>query len=159
MHGVRNMIFKDKIALITGGSRGIGKAITLKLASEGADVIINFFRNRQAAEQTAAEVKNLGRTARIIKANVGEKEKIDSLFETITADYGKLDILINNAASGAARTILELDDQAWDWTMDINTKAFLFCAQHAVKLMEGRNGKWWLFQAWVPSWCGKAMPR
>jgi enoyl-[acyl-carrier protein] reductase III len=55
------MLFKDKIALVTGGSRGIGKAITLKLASEGADVIINFFRNRQAAEQTAAEVKALGR--------------------------------------------------------------------------------------------------
>jgi enoyl-[acyl-carrier protein] reductase III len=135
------MIFKDKVALITGGSRGIGKAITQKLAAEGADVIINYFRNRQAAEQTVAEIKNAGGSARCIKANVGEKEKIDAMFETITKDYGKLDFLINNAASGAARSVMDMDAQAWDWTVDINAKAFLFCAQQSVKLMEGRKGK------------------
>ncbi len=135
------MSLKGKVALVTGGSRGIGRAIVLRLAEEGADVIINFFRHRQAAEQTAAEAASKGGTARIIKAHVGEIEKIDSMFETISNDFGRLDILINNAASGVARSVLELDSQAWDWTMDINAKAFLFCAQRAAKLMEGRDGK------------------
>ncbi len=135
------MSLKNKVALVTGGSRGIGRAIVLKLAEEGADVIINFFRNRQAAEQTAAEIASKGGTASIIKAHVGDAEKINSMFETITTNFGRLDIFINNAASGAARSVLELDSQAWDWTMDINAKAFLFCAQKAAKLMEGRNGK------------------
>jgi enoyl-[acyl-carrier protein] reductase III len=135
------MSFKDKIALVTGGSRGIGRAITMKLAGEGATVIINYFRNRKAAEQTMADVKNMGGNASIIRANVGDEEKINAMFDTITSDYGKLDIFINNAASGAARSALELDSQAWDWTMDINAKAFLLCAQRAAKLMEDRKGK------------------
>lgn len=135
------MSLKYKIALVTGGSRGIGRAISLKLAGEGATIIIDYFRNRQAAEQTAADIKNLGGTAHIIRANVGDPEKINAMFDTITNDFGKLDIFISNAASGAARSAMELDSQAWDWTMDINAKAFLLCSQRAAKLMEGRNGK------------------
>jgi enoyl-[acyl-carrier protein] reductase III len=132
------MTLKGKVALITGGSRGIGRAITLKLASEGADVIINYFRKRQTAEITAQEARDRGVTAHIIKANVGDAEKIDSMFNEIEARFGRLDILINNAASGVARSALDLDSRGWDWTMDINAKAFLLCAQRAVKLM--KNG-------------------
>ncbi len=135
------MRFKGKVALVTGGSRGIGRAIVLKLAEEGADVIINYFRNRQMAEKTAAEAEGKGVTARIIKAHVGDVEKLNNMFETIGKDFGKLDIFISNAASGVARTAMELDSQAWDWTMDINAKAFLLGAQNAARLMEGRNGK------------------
>ena len=135
------MSLKGKVALVTGGSRGIGRAIVLKLAEEGSDVVINFFRHRQAAEQTAAEAASKGVTAHIIKAHVGDIEKINGMFETIENDFGKLDIFINNAASGVARPVLDLDGQAWDWTMDINAKALLFCAQRAVKLMEGKGGK------------------
>jgi enoyl-[acyl-carrier protein] reductase III len=135
------MRFKGKLALVTGSSRGIGRAIALKLAEEGADVIINYFRNRQMAEKTAAEAEAKGVTARIIKAHVGDAEKLNNMFETIATDYGKLDIFISNAASGVARTAMQLDSQAWDWTMDINAKAFLLGAQQAAKLMEGRGGK------------------
>ncbi len=135
---VNEMSLKGKVALITGGSRGIGRAITLKLAAEGADVIINYFRKRSAAELTAQEVRNKGVTAHIIKANLGELEKIDSMFNEIEARFGRLDILINNAASGVARSALDLDSKGWDWTMDVNAKAFLLCAQRAVKLM--KNG-------------------
>lgn len=132
--------FKGKVALVTGGSRGIGRAITLKLAAEGADVIINYFRRRSAAELTAQEARDKGVTAHIIKANVGEPAKIDAMFNEIAEKFGRLDILINNAASGVVRPALELDDRGWDWTMDINARAFLLCAQRATQLMP-KGGK------------------
>lgn len=129
------MSLKGKVALITGGSRGIGRAITLKLAAEGADVIINYFRKRSTAEMTAQEARDNGVTAHIIKANVGEPEKIVAMFNEIEEKFGRLDILINNAASGVARSALELDSRGWDWTMDVNARAFLLCAQRAARLM------------------------
>jgi len=135
------MRLKGKIALVTGSSRGIGRAIALKLAEEGADIIVNFLRHRQGAEQTARDIEGLGVSAQIIKANLAEPEKIDAMFETIASTYGRLDILVNNAASGVARSALDLDTRGWEWTMDINARAFLLCAQRAAKLMEGRGGK------------------
>ena len=127
---------KGKVALITGGSRGIGRAITLKLAEEGADVAINFFRKKSTAENTAEEARAKGVKAHIIKANVGEPEQIESMFDEIESQFGRLDILVNNAASGVARSALELDNRGWDWTMDINARAFLLCAQRAARLMK-----------------------
>jgi enoyl-[acyl-carrier protein] reductase III len=132
------MSLKGKTALVTGGSRGIGRAISLKLASEGADVIMNFFRKRETAESTAAAVRGLGVNAHIIKANLAEPEKIDRMFGEIEQKFGRLDILINNAASGVARRAMELDTDGWDWTMDINARAALLCAQRAAALM--KNG-------------------
>jgi len=125
-----------KVALITGGSRGIGRAITLKLAEEGADVVINFFRKKSTAESTAQEARDRGVKAHIIKANVGEPEQIGSMFDEIESQFGRLDILVNNAASGVARSALDLNDRGWDWTMDINARAFLLCAQRAARLMK-----------------------
>jgi len=134
-------VLKGRVALVTGSSRGIGRAIALKLAEQGADVIINFFRRRQAAEQTAKDIESLGVTAKVIKANVGDPDKIDEMFDIISSSFGRLDIFINNAASGLPRSALDLDSKGWEWTMDINAKAFLLCTQRAVKLMEGRGGK------------------
>lgn len=134
-------MLKGRVALVTGSSRGIGRAIALKLAEQGADVIINFFRRRQAAEQTAKDVESLGVTAKVIKANVGDPDKIDEMFDIISSSFGRLDIFINNAASGLPRSALDLDTKGWEWTMDINARAFLLCTQRAVKLMEGRGGK------------------
>jgi enoyl-[acyl-carrier protein] reductase III len=135
------MSFHGKVALVTGGSRGIGRAVALKLAAEGADVIINFFRNRQAAEQVVAQVAAVGVNAKAVKANVGDVAQINTLFDFITQEFGRLDIFVNNAASGVARSASDIDTQAWDWTMNINARAFLLCAQKAAKLMEGRAGK------------------
>lgn len=132
------MSLKGKVALITGGSRGIGHAITLKLASEGADVVINFFRKRSAAESTAEAARVMGVKAHIIKANLAEPEKIERMFAEIDEKFGRLDILVNNAASGVARTALELKSDAWDWTMNVNARAALLCTQQAVPLM--KNG-------------------
>ncbi len=134
-------MLKGKVALVTGSSRGIGRAIALKLAKEGADVIVNYFRRREAAEQTANEIEKLGVTSKVIKANVGDAEKISEMFDIIARSFGRLDILVNNAASGLPRSALDLDTKAWEWTMDINARAFLLCTQRAVKLMEGMGGK------------------
>ncbi len=135
------MSFHGKVALVTGGSRGIGRAIALKLAAEGADIIINFFRNRQAAQQVVAQVAATGVSAKTVKANVGDVDQIDAMFDFIAREFGRLDIFVNNAASGVARSASDIDTQAWDWTMNINARAFLLCAQKAARLMEGRAGK------------------
>lgn len=127
---------KGKVALVTGGSRGIGRAITLVLAAQGADVVINYLRRKSAAEQTAQDAREKGVVAHAMKANLAEPEKIDALFDEIEARFGRLDILINNAASGVARSALDLDDRGWDWTMDINARAFLLCARRAAPLMK-----------------------
>jgi enoyl-[acyl-carrier protein] reductase III len=135
------MSFEGKLALITGSGRGIGRAIALKLASQGADIIVNFFRHRESAEQTAKDIEALGVKAEVIRANVGDPAKIDEIFDTIGSKFGHLDILISNAASGVGRPIADIDVKAWEWTMDINSRALLLCAQRAAKLMEGRSGK------------------
>jgi len=135
------MPLKGKLALVTGSGRGIGRAIALKLASQGSDIIVNFFRRREAAEKTAKDIEALGVKAEVIRANVGDPAKLDEMFDTIATKFGHLDILINNAASGVGRSVMDVDIKAWDWTMNINARAFLLCAQRAAKLMEGRGGK------------------
>jgi enoyl-[acyl-carrier protein] reductase III len=135
------MSLEGKLALVTGSGRGIGRAIALKLASQGADIVVDFFRHRESAEQTARDVEALGVKAEVIRANVGDAAKIDELFDMIGNKFGHLDILINNAASGVGRPLADIDVKAWEWTMDINVRALLLCAQRATKLMEGRGGK------------------
>ncbi|MFC0557525.1 enoyl-[acyl-carrier-protein] reductase FabL [Halalkalibacter alkalisediminis] len=131
---------EQKVALVTGSSRGIGKLIALKLAEQGYDLVINYARSKQAALDTAKEIEALGRKALVVKANVGKPEKIKELFARIDEEYGRLDILVNNAASGVLRPLMELEENHWDWTMDINSKALLFCAQEAAKRMEKVGG-------------------
>ena len=101
-------MLEGKVALVTGGSRGIGRAIALELANEGADIIINHLRHRSAAQETAEEIRQKGRQAHIIRANVGEPEKIEAMFAEIADKFGHLDILVNNAASGVARKAMGL---------------------------------------------------
>jgi enoyl-[acyl-carrier protein] reductase III len=129
----------QKVALITGSSRGIGKATAIRLAKQGYDIIINYARSRSAALEVANEIEALGRKVLIVKANVGDVEKIKLMFTQIDETFGRLDIFVSNAASGVLRPAMELEETHWDWTMNINSKALLFCAQEAARLME-RNG-------------------
>jgi enoyl-[acyl-carrier protein] reductase III len=134
------MPFANKTALVTGSGRGIGQAMALRLAREGADVVVNFFRNRAPAEAAAAQIRTLGRRALVVRADVGEPEGIEALFAETEKEFGGLDILINNAASGYNRPVMEQKIKGWDWTMNINARAALFCAQRAAPLMEKRGG-------------------
>jgi enoyl-[acyl-carrier protein] reductase III len=136
--GIENMT--QKVALITGSSRGIGKATALRLAQSGYDIVINYARSKKSALETAEQIQALGRKALIIKANVGEVAKVKDMFAQIDQEFGRLDVFVNNAASGVQRPVMELEESHWDWTLNINSKALLFCAQEAAKLMEKNGG-------------------
>ena len=124
-----------KIALVTGGSRGIGKSIALELGRRGATVIINYLKNHEAAKTTVEELKLQGIKTTRIKAHVGEEAAIDSLVSKIEKQFGQLDILVNNAASGVMRPTTELSVKHWDWTMNINARGPWMLSVAASRLM------------------------
>ena len=132
--------FENKIALITGSGRGIGRVIALHFARLGADIVVNFFRNRPPAEATAAEIRALGRRAWVIKADIGDLDALNHLFDKVEREAGGLDFLVCNAASGYNRPVMEQKPKGWEWTMNINARAALFAAQRAASLMEARGG-------------------
>lgn len=134
------LAFENKVALVTGSGRGIGRSIALHFAQRGADVIVNFFRNRAPAEETAREIEKLGRRALLVKADVGDLDDLHRLFDDVEKGFGGLDIFIHNAASGYNRPAMEQKPKGWDWTMNINARALLFAAQRAAPLMEKRGG-------------------
>lgn len=132
--------FLGKTALITGSGRGIGRAIALYFGRNGADVVINFFRNRAPARQTAEEVEKMGRHVLLTKADVGNLDDLNRLFDETEQAFGGLDFFIHNAASGYNRSAMEQKPKGWDWTMNINARSLLFAAQRAVPLMEKNGG-------------------
>ena len=134
--------YRGKTALITGSGRGIGRAIALHFASLGSNIVVNYFRNRGPAEETAQEIKKLGVRSEIIKANVGDMDDLTRLIEETDRLFDGLDFLISNAGSGYNRPIMEQRPKGWDWTMDINARAYLFLAQKAVPLMEKKGEGW-----------------
>jgi len=133
-------MFKNKVALVTGSGRGIGATIARHFASLGADVVVNYFRNPQPANETAESIRQLGRKALLVKANMGELEDIDHLFDAIAQEFDGLDYYIHNAASGYNRPVMQQKARGWDWTMNINARSLLFAAQRAAPLMEKRGG-------------------
>ncbi len=141
------MILEGKLAFITGGSRGIGRAIALKLASMGADVIINYYKNKEKAEEVAQEIEKLGRKAYTIQGDFGLKEDIDRVFDKITEKFGYLDIFVSNAVASGREVVggfapfLRLKEKGTLRIYNITTFGFIWSSQRAVKLMEGREGK------------------
>jgi enoyl-[acyl-carrier protein] reductase III len=133
------MGLEGKVALVTGGSRGIGRAIALVLAGRGAHVAINFFRNREAAEGTAAEIEALGVRALLLRGSVSEESHIGRMFDQLEQAFGRCDILISNAASGVLRPLLDVETRHWDWTMNVNARALLLAARRAAPLMAARG--------------------
>lgn len=129
-----------KLALITGGGRGIGRAIALELARRGADVLINYVRHADAAAETAAEARSLGRQAETIRGNVADEAHVTRMLDEVGKRFGYLDILINNSASGVNRPVTELTPHHWDWTMNVNARGAWLCARAALPLMQARGG-------------------
>jgi len=132
---------KGKKAFITGGTRGIGRAIATALASAGAEVALNYLRNREAAAEAAAHIEKIsGKKPLLFKCNVAKPDDVKAMFEELRKEWSHLDILISNAASGVLKPAMELTKHHWDWTMDINAAALIWLAQSAVPMMEGRKG-------------------
>ncbi len=129
------MELKGKVAFVSGGTRGIGLAIAQGLAEKGADVVINYFRSRQSAHEAVEKIKAHGVDCYAHRANMGNHDQIPALFEGIKERFGKLDILVSNAALGLYTSMLEIDDKAWDLSMHTNARAFLHCVQLGSPIM------------------------
>ena len=130
-----NFDLKGKKALVTGGSRGIGRAIAVKLAEAGADVAINYLRKVSSADKTAELIREQGREAMIVKANVANEDHLKNMFDEIKDGFGHLDILVSNAASGVLKPALQLTLHHWHWTMDINAGTLIPLSQHFTRIM------------------------
>lgn len=125
-----------KVALVTGSSRGIGRACALKLAEAGADVIINYATSRKAATEVALEVQRLGRQAYVIKADVGEEEDVESMIDYVKEHIGALDIIVSNAATGGFRPLLAANAGHFHTTMNINVLSLVFLVKAAMPLLQ-----------------------
>ena len=132
-----------KTALVTGSSRGIGRACALRLAQSGADVIINYVTSRAAAMEVAAEIDALGRRAYVVKADVGEEEDVKTMMQFVSETVGRLDIIVSNAATGGFRPLLAADSRHFHTTMNINVLALVYLVRYAIPLLEqgGDRGK------------------
>lgn len=133
------MALDGKTALITGSGQGIGRAIAMRLARDGADIVVNYYRHRASAEETAEAIRALGCRALVVKAHVGDVEQLQRLFDATKQEFGSLDIFVANAASGLPKPISEVDLKGWDWSMNINARSLFLGAQHAIALMDGRS--------------------
>jgi len=131
--------FQGKVALVTGGSRGIGKAIALEFARRGADIAFNYLRSHKDAKQTQAEIEEYGVRCLRIKANLADSTKIADLFTQVKRVFSGLDILVNNAASGVQRPASQLEEKHWDWAMNINAKGPWLCSLQAAALMVSKG--------------------
>jgi 3-oxoacyl-[acyl-carrier protein] reductase len=127
-----------KVALITGASGAIGRAIAIKLASQGASIAAHYGSNVKAADETARLVAATGSEGKTFKANIGDTAEIRAMFARIDDTFGRLDMLINNAGVGIQKNIIEITEDDYENTFAVNTKGYLFCMQEAgLRIGEG----------------------
>jgi len=124
-----------KVALVTGASRGIGRAIAQKLASAGCDVAVNYYNSAEEAEALCAEIRAMGRRACALQASVGIPDSVDDMFVEFGKNFDHLDILVSNAASGVLKPALEMTLKHWRWCLETNALALNLLAQRSVSLM------------------------
>ncbi len=136
------MLLGGKVAIITGASRGIGRAVALELAKNGAKVVVNFAGNRAAAEQVAAAIKENGGEAILHQADVADAATVDALFKAATEAFGRVDILVNNAGITRDNLLLRMKEEDWDAVLNTNLKGVFNCTKVAAKIMmKQRSGK------------------
>jgi len=133
------MKLKDHVALVTGGSKGLGAEIAIEAAREGADVIVNYNNDRTGAEQTVSKIEALGRKGMIYQADVGIKTEVDKMVNDSVKKFGKVDVLINNAGIALWQPFLKLDEDNWDRTLRTNLKSVFLCSQAVAKELVARK--------------------
>ncbi|HEF5871062.1 TPA: SDR family oxidoreductase [Burkholderia cenocepacia] len=135
-----NTSMRGKLVLVTGGAKNVGKAICRRFAEQGAHVILNFFHSLDASKQTADELRALGATVDVIRASVAQQAQVDRMFDEIERRFGRLDVLVNNAASGALLGVDEIGAEHFDRALDTNLKGAFWCARRAAALMARSGG-------------------
>ncbi|PWM76460.1 MAG: beta-ketoacyl-ACP reductase [Phascolarctobacterium sp.] len=129
------MQLEGKVALVTGASRGIGKAIALMLAENGADIAVNFAGSTTAAEAVAAEIEKMGRKAILVQGDVSKTEVCAEMVEKVVKELGHIDILVNNAGITRDTLLLRMKEEDWDAVLNTNLKGVFNCTKAAVKYM------------------------
>lgn len=136
------MSLKGRNALVTGGSRGIGKAIAIALAKEGANIIINYTSNSQSAEAVVNEIQSYGVKALAVKANVSNSQEVKAMMEEIEEKLEGVDILINNAGITRDNLFMRMKDEEWQQVMDVNLNGIFYCTKAVVRrMMKQKYGK------------------
>ncbi len=135
------MILKDKVAIVTGAGQGIGRGIALKLAEKGADVLVSDI-NLETATQTAKEVEALERRALVLKTDVSKRREVDEMAAAALEEFGKIDILINNAGIARSAMLLKLTNEDWDQVLAVNLKGIFYTTQVVAEhMIEAGYGK------------------
>lgn len=136
------MLFQDKVALVTGASRGIGKAIALAFAREGAKVALNYAGNEEAAAKVKEEIEKIGAEGLLVKANVADEEEVNKMLETVMEKFGKVDILVNNAGIVKDGPFIRMKEENWDAVLDTNLKGIFHVTKAVTKsMMKQRFGR------------------
>ena len=136
------MDFTGKVALVTGSGRGIGKAIALKLAENGATLIINDVGDSAPAEQTVTEIKNMNRQAMVVMTDVSSSTDVNRMVETAITTYGKVDILVNNAGITRDQLTMKMTDEEWDKVLAIDLKSVFLCTRAVLRpMLKQRSGR------------------
>lgn len=129
------MDFTGKIAIVTGASRGIGRAIAIKLGSLGATVVVNHRASPEGAEETAAAVRAAGGQALVVQADVSDAKEVKGMIAEVMSTYGRVDVLVNNAGTTRDMLILRLKEEDWDLVLNTNLKSAFLCIQALTKIM------------------------
>ena len=135
------MSSQEKYVFISGGTRGIGRAIALSQAKKGTTLFINYLRDEEAADQTKKEAEKKSAQVHLLPGNIGDPDTITSIFKKIQQKTSHLDVLIHNAALGVFKPVHQLRVKDWDISLDVNAKALLLLSQSALPLMKKRGGK------------------
>jgi len=133
------MRLKDKSALVTGSSRGVGRAVALAYGREGANVVVNYTSNENAANEVVSAIEGMGSKAVAVKADVAKKTDVDHLVQTTLDTFGRLDVLVNNAGFTRPAMMLKMTEEQWDQVLDIHLKGAFLCTQAAGRQMKEQN--------------------
>ena len=133
------MKLAKKVALVTGGSRSIGRAIALGLAREGADVAVNYVSNTEEAQSTVRDIEALGRQALAVKADTSKRAEVEAMVNEVWERFGQIDILVNNAGVQKRVFFLDLEEKDWDWMLGVNLKGYDLVGQAVAARMKARG--------------------